>query len=520
MQTLAKLTPSDKIKSAIFGNYPLVYLLSWEEDRVERTLFNISRSSAEPRKYFNWTMTQGFRSIDGFIPNTQEPLKAIEFVLKSSDPGFYVLKDFHRHLETDIGLVRRLRDCYYLLKNQNKIVFLLSPLLYIPEELKREIHLIEIGLPSEEEIVPLLDEITRKHFKTTISDTTLRNSIVSGLKGFTYNEMQHVLNKIFFGKTQFSLAMLDQILLQKEQTTRKDGVLEFIYPRYHVEDIGGYENLKTWLRMRTHLFTRESITAGVPVPKGLLMMGISGCGKSLAVKVISSLWKLPLFRLDMANVFSGQYGSPESVFAQALHNVAAIAPTILWIDEIESGMIGVKEGTSGPAARIFATFLTWMQEKEALVFVAATANRIDLLPAEFIRKGRFDQVFYLGLPNESERVQIFNVHLSKRGFENTFDLGVLARATEGWNGAEIEHCVATALVEAHHEKRELNQSHLLRIITNTIPLSQTMTEQIKYIKSWAHSRAMNASAGGAGITGALPKVPNLGGSGPLTKPSN
>jgi SpoVK/Ycf46/Vps4 family AAA+-type ATPase len=508
MESQAKLSPSDQIKSAIFGSYPLVYLLTWEEDRVERMLFNIARSSAEPRKYFNWTMTQGFRSVEGFAANTQEPMKALEFILKSSDPGFYVLKDFHRHIETDLGLVRRVRDCYYMLKNQNKTIFFLSPLLYIPEELKKEIHLIEIGLPSEEEILPLLDEMARKHFKTPINDRVLRAAIVNGLKGFTYNEVQHVLNKIFFGKTQFSPAMLDQILLQKEQVTRKDGVLEFIYPRYRVDDIGGYDNLKGWLKMRSELFSGDGTARGAPPPRGLLMMGISGCGKSLAVKVISSLWNLPLFRLDMSSVFSGQYGAPEHVFAQAIRNVEAISPAILWIDEIESGIIGVKEGASGPASRIFATFLTWMQEKESQIFVAATANRIDMLPAEFIRKGRFDQVFFVGLPSEQERIQIFQVHLNKRGIGTKFDINILARATEGWNGAEIEHCVSAAMVESHHEKQDLNQNHLLKIITHTIPLSQTMTEQIKYIKSWAHSRAMNASLGsGSGTTQKLPQVP-------------
>jgi AAA+ superfamily predicted ATPase len=503
-----KLSPMDKIKGAIFGSYPLIYLLTWEEDRVERVLFNIARSSAEPRKYFNWTMTQGFRSIDGFIPDTREPMKALDFVLKSTETGFYVLKDFHRHIEMDIGLVRRLRDCYYMLKNQNKTIFLLSPLLYIPEELKREINLIEIGLPSEEEIIPLLDDVSRKHFKSSIQDRAMRNQIVNGLKGFTYNEIQHVLSKIFYGKTQFSHGMLDQILLQKEQVTRKDGMLEFIYPRYQINDLGGYDNLKSWLRMRADLFTPESIANRVPIPKGLLMMGISGCGKSLAVKVISSLWNLPLFRLDMGSVFSGHYGAPEYVFAQALRNIEAISPAILWIDEIESGIIGAKDGPSGPASRILSTFLTWMQEKESLVFVAATANRIDLLPAEFIRKGRFDQIFFVGLPTEDERTQIFNVHLQKLSIETSFDIGVLARATEGWNGAEIEHCVNAAVVEAQNEKQDLSQQHLLRIITNTIPLSQTMTEQIKYIKSWAHSRAMNASFGGKVSTGTLPKVPS------------
>lgn len=512
MEAPTKLSPVDKIKSAVFGGYPLVYLLTWEEDRVERMLFNIARTSAQPRSYFNWTMTKGFRSVEGFVPNTQAPVHALEFVLKSGEPGFYVLKDFHRHLENDLGLVRGLRDCYYLLKSQNKILFLLSPLVHIPEELKKEVNVIEIGLPSEDEIAQVVDEITHKYFKAIVQDHTLKNAIVSGLRGFTYNEIHHVLNKIFYGKTQFSLTMLDQILLAKEQVTRKDGILDFIYPRYKINDMGGYENLKKWLQMRANLFTPESIRKGVPIPRGLLMMGISGCGKSLAVKVIPSLWNLPLFRLDMGNVFSGQYGAPENVFAQALRNAEAIAPAILWVDEIESGLIGAKEGASGPTSRIFATFLTWMQEKESLVFVAATANRIDLLPAEFIRKGRFDQIFFVGLPNEQERKEIFQVHFRKRGIQNNFDLAVLARATEGWNGAEIEHAVAASLVEAHYEKQPFNQQHLLRILTITIPLSQTMTEQIKYIKSWAYSRAMSASPS-SGTTGQFPAVPRK--TGPL-----
>ncbi|MDW8412586.1 MAG: AAA family ATPase [Acidobacteriota bacterium] len=501
------VSPIDKIKGAVFGNYPIIYLLSWEEDRVERMLFNICKSLPENRKYFNWTFTQGFRSVEGFIQNTQEPMKALEFVLRSPSPGFYVLKDFHRHLADNLLLIRRLRDCYYMLKGQNKTIFLLGPVLNIPIELKKEIYLIEIGLPGEDEIRPILEDTSRKFFKTTIQDRALLNSIVNGLKGFTYNEIQHVLNKVFYGNSQFTLGMLDQILLQKEQITHRESPLEFIYPRYSIDDIGGYDNLKQWLKMRANLFTPEARDSGVPIPKGLLMMGISGCGKSLAVKVISTLWNLPLFRLDMGAVFSGQYGSPEMAFSQALRDVESIAPVILWIDEIEAGMTGVKDSGSSPASRILAAFLTWMQEKESMVFVAATANRIDLLPAEFIRKGRFDQVFFFGLPNERERVQIFKVHLQKRNITADFDFDVLAKATEGWNGAEIESCVASAIIEAHHEKQPLSQAHLLKVISHTIPLSQTMTEQIKQIKSWAHSRALSASPGATGMTGMLPKAP-------------
>jgi SpoVK/Ycf46/Vps4 family AAA+-type ATPase len=196
----------------------------------------------------------------------------------------------------------------------------------------------------------------------------------------------------------------------------------------------------------------------------------------------------------MSNVFSGAYGPPEQAFSRSIATIEAISPAVLWIDEIESGMIGVKEGTAGPAARILATFLTWMQEKDAMVFVAATANRIDLLPAEFIRKGRFDQVFFLDLPDEEERKSIFAVHLRRKNVDLTnFDLVVLAKATADWNGAEIEQAVHAAAIEAFNEGQPLSSPHLTRIVTRTIPLSRTMTEQIKYIKSWAHSRALNAS---------------------------
>ncbi|MBL8152133.1 MAG: AAA family ATPase, partial [Blastocatellia bacterium] len=308
------------------------------------------------------------------------------------------------------------------------------------------------------------------------------------------NEIQHVLNSLFFGKQLFTPSLIEQVLLEKEQITKKEGLLEFIYPRFKVEDIGGYNILKDWLGKRAKAFSRDAEKAGVSVPKGLLMMGISGCGKSLAVKVVSALWNLPLFRLDMSNIFSGAFGPPEQAFARALSTIEAISPAVLWIDEIESGMIGVKEGTAGSASRIFATFLTWMQEKDSLVFVAATANRIDLLPAEFIRKGRFDQVFFLDLPDEEERKSIFAVHLKRKNVDLTkFDLVVLAKSTVDWNGAEIEQAVHSAAIEAYNENQPLLPQHLTRIVTRTIPLSRTMTEQIKYIKSWAHTRALNAS---------------------------
>jgi SpoVK/Ycf46/Vps4 family AAA+-type ATPase len=263
-------------------------------------------------------------------------------------------------------------------------------------------------------------------------------------------------------------------------------------PRFSIDDIGGYDTLKTWLKKRRTLFSKEALDAGIPIPRGVLLMGISCCGKSLCVKTISTLWNLPLFRLDMNAVFGTP--NPEATFLKALRSVEAVSPAVLWIDEIEMGVGGYREGGDASMSRIFSGFLTWMQEKSALVFVAATANRIQLLPAEVIRKGRFDQVFFVDLPNEQERKQIFTIHLIKNRCDPAkFDLVFLAKATKGWNGAEIEQIVISSVVDAYSENRTLNEDDLNRVISSTVPLSITMEDQIKAIRSWAHDRALNAS---------------------------
>jgi len=285
---------------------------------------------------------------------------------------------------------------------------------------------------------------------------------------------------------------------EKRLLTKKEGLLEFVPQSVSLNDVGGLENLKEWLAKRSKAFSEDAERFGISPPRGLLMMGISGCGKSLSVKAISALWDLPLFRLDMNEVFSRASGTPEEAFNRALKTMESIAPAILWIDEIEMGVAGYSKSSGTESSRIFASFLTWMQEKDALVFVAATANRIDLLPAEVLRKGRFDQIFFLDLPNEEERKQIFRVHLEKRNNPaDKFNLTQLAKVTKAWNGAEIESCIVAAMVDAFNENRPLNDNDLYRAIAKTVPLSTTMVEQIKHIKGWAHDRAVRASKGSA-----------------------
>jgi hypothetical protein len=486
---------ADRLRKAVAAQYPLIYLFTWEEDRVERMVASLAQSAQPVVPVAVWTATRGLVIGDSPVGDTVDAHAVLEHVIATPQAGFYLLKDFHRELAGNPRLARRLRDAYYALKERGKFLCIVAPVIEIPEELKKEIYLVEISLPAEDEIAPVMDYYTHRHFKGTITDQNLRQSLVNGLKGLTYGEMQHVLNGTFAGQNQFHPDMVTRILLEKEQITRKDGLIEFIFPRYRPADLGGYPQLKKWLSQRIQLFTKEAAQAGITPPKGVLLMGISGCGKSLAVKVVSSLWNLPLFRLDMSNVYSGAYGTPENAFRRALTAADALAPCVLWIDEIESGIVGVKENVQGGGnTRIFSTFLTWMQEKDSAVFVAATANRIDLLPAEFIRKGRFDQVFFLDLPTEEERKQIFTIHLQKKGADMiAFDLLTLSKASDGWNGAEIEQLVEAAAIEAFNEKSRLAMDHLMKNLGRFVPLSKTMTEQIRQIRSWAYGRAINAS---------------------------
>lgn len=272
----------------------------------------------------------------------------------------------------------------------------------------------------------------------------------------------------------------------------RSGYIEYIADGATLGEVGGLEGLKKWLVERQKLFEmRDSLSAEI-VPKGLLLMGIPGCGKSLSIKAIASAFQLPLYRVDMIEIFSGRHGKPEGAFVQACRMMEDMAPAVLWFDEIEMGITSTDSG--GEQGRIFAFFLTWMQEKTKGLFVAATANRIDLLPAEMIRKGRFDEVFFVDLPLDAERFEIFKIHLNRRGANaSRFDIEQLVKLTIGWTGAEIEQCVVSAITQARLADREVNDMDLITIAVKIVPLSRTMKEQIIHIRSWAFERAVRAS---------------------------
>jgi SpoVK/Ycf46/Vps4 family AAA+-type ATPase len=275
---------------------------------------------------------------------------------------------------------------------------------------------------------------------------------------------------------------------------RKTGFLEFVPNRLDPDNIGGLDVLKEWVMKRHDLFTEEAVEKGLPTPKGILMMGISGCGKSLSAKAIASIWRVPLFRLDMNLVFSGLYGSPETAFHRALRAIESVAPAVLWIDEIENALGMTSETLTVEQSLTFSSFLTWMQERPPLVFVAATANRIQSLPAEVIRKGRFDEVFFCDLPNSDERKEIIRIHLRLNGVDpDTVEIDRLLYSTEGWSGAEIEQAVIAARIDAHREGVKVTLEHIRNHTVRMVPLSTTMAEQIAAIRNWVYNRATRAS---------------------------
>jgi SpoVK/Ycf46/Vps4 family AAA+-type ATPase len=324
-----------------------------------------------------------------------------------------------------------------------------------------------------------------------VSEDTLYQ-LGRALQGLSLDEARHAVRRALTVNPTLGLESLPSLFEEKRVLINRSGAIEFVSDSTDIGEVGGLEILKTWLMDRRKLFRqRENLSADI-VPKGVLVMGIPGCGKSLCVKAIASCFELPLYRIDMIDIFSGRHGQPESAFVEACHTLESMAPAVVWFDEIEMGITSAESG--GQQGRIFAFFLTWMQEKAAGLFVAATANRIDLLPAEMIRKGRFDEVFFVDLPNDEERVEIFRIHLERRGLDPAqFKLEQLVEFTIGWTGAEIEQCVVSAITRTRLEDRELTDTDLVRIAAKIVPLSRTMHEQINHIRAWAFERAVKAS---------------------------
>jgi len=353
--------------------------------------------------------------------------------------------------------------------------------------------LVDIPLPDIHEYVEEVRRLGTQYPGATIPED-MHSQIGLALRGLTMREAGHVMHSILGQGNLAGQNILDRIFREKEKALRRFGVLQYIPNRTDICNVGGLTVLKEWVNKRKKLFTQEALDANMPVPKGLLIMGISGCGKSMACKAIAGLWNVPLFRLDMNMVFSGMFGNPHAAFHRALSGIESVSPAVLWIDEIESALGMTLTSRTSEQTLTFSSFLTWMQERPALIFVAATANRIGSLPAEVIRKGRFDDVFFCDLPIEEERRDIIEIHLRLNGIDpKTIDLGGLLYLTREWSGAEIEQAIAAARIEAGYDGRPMTLDDIKYRMREMVPLSTTMAEQIREIREWSQYRAKRAS---------------------------
>ena len=485
------------LQDIIQSGRPLAYVRTAEEDRVTALLREAATTFfSPPAPLWIWTLTEGMRRDGaGSEGKAASPRAALDFVAAHDGPGLFLFKDFHEPLREAPEIRRRLRDLYEACLDRGKLVVVCSPVKFIPQEIERNLVYVELAVPDLPELRGFLereaDTLAAAGGTVDKSETTLAQ-LARALQGLTLDDARHALRRALAQRRTLDAESRTVLLEEKRLLVNRTGLIEYVPAEIDLDQLGGLGLMKKWLLERRRLFEmRDQLSAEI-VPKGVLVMGISGCGKSLSIKATASCFELPLYRIDMVEIFSGAHGKPESTFAQACHMLESIAPAVVWFDEIEAGIsTQAKEGELG---RIFGFFLTWMQEKARGLFVGATANRIDLLPAEMIRKGRFDEVFFVDLPLEEERLEIFRVHLRRRRIDPSgFDMEPLKKFTRGWTGAEIEQCVVSALTTARLEDRELTDTDLFNATGKIVPLSKTMREQVDLIRNWAFDRAVRAS---------------------------
>jgi SpoVK/Ycf46/Vps4 family AAA+-type ATPase len=495
----------EDLETLIRARYPIIYILSSEETRVQQLLARIAES--RQKNLFEWSCATGLLPAGASIQaqknrnsTTRDPLPALDQVIDQVEPAVFLFKDFHPFLtKANHAIIRKLKEIALHLKNSFKTIVLLSPVLEIPVELEKEITVLDFPLPAVEDFSELLDRIIEemKRFKQVAIhlDDSERARLLQAARGLTLGEAENVFARILVRKGRLSGEDVLDVLDEKRRIVRKNGLLEYYQVEEDFSCVGGLALLKDWLQKRALAFSGEAREFGLSAPRGVLLIGVQGCGKSLCAKAVASLWRVPLLRFDVGRMFGSFVGSSEENMRRAIGIAESVAPAILWVDEIDKAFSGSEHhGDSGTSARVLATFLTWLSEKKAPVFVVATANDISNLPPELLRKGRLDDIFFIDLPRIEERREIFAIHLARRGRDpGAFSLDDFAQASEGFSGAEIEEVVNSALYDAFYEQASLDNHHLLQVLRASVPLSRTMDEELHRLRDWAAGRARLAS---------------------------
>ena len=480
---------TDELTLLLKARYPIIYITTIEEDRVEYIIRKSIKTNLN-RSIYSWDFIDGYTNNpnnEGFAK--RNPVQALELIerLTPQTPALFLLKDFNRFL-TDISISRKLKNITRILKLQPKTIIIIGSELNIPKELYDLITVLQFQLPIDNEINY---ELKRLVDSLNIEiDQQILESLTRACQGLSLERIRRVLSKIIATYKTIDENSIQLLLNEKKQLISQTEILEYWSANETISKIGGVDNLKDWLKKRKISFGIQASNYGLPTPRGLLLVGIQGTGKSLTAKAIANEWQLPLLKLDVGKLFGGIIGESESRLRQMIELAETISPCILWIDEIDKAFSkNESKGDSGTSNRVLATFISWLSEKNKPVFVVATANNVDLLPLEIIRKGRFDEIFFLDLPQKQEREQIFKIHIQefRPNSWKSFDYSKLAQLSDSFSGAEIRQSIIEAMYHAFYEKREFTTEDICLALTQLIPLSQLENSQTLKLKNWAAS---------------------------------
>jgi len=480
---------TDELILYLKSRYPILHITSIEEERVEFIIRKSIKNNLK-RSIFTWDYVDGYTG----NPNhrrvaERNPIEALEFIerLNPETPAIFILKDYNRFIG-DLTVSRKLRNISRNLKLDPKTIIIVGSELNIPKELNDLITVMQFPLPTEDEINQELNRLIQ--ILNIEVEPKILESLVRSCQGLSLERIRRVLARIVASSQSIDENSTLILLSEKKQIISQTEILEYCSVNENIKNLGGLKNLKEWLNKRQTAFSLQATNYGLPIPRGLLLVGIQGTGKSLTAKAIATEWKLPLLKLDVGKLFGGLVGESESRLRQVINITETISPCILWIDEIDKAFTNLdSRGDSGTSNRVLATFISWLSEKKKPVFVIATANNIEVLPLEIIRKGRFDEIFFLDLPQQYEREEIFKIHLQQFRPNNweSFDCLKLSEKTEAFSGAEIRQTIIEAMYQAFYEQREFTTEDILNAIKEIIPLANLESEQMIKLKKWASS---------------------------------
>ena len=491
---------NDELTLLIKAKANVIEVVSYEDKRIQGFVNQAAKELG--MTWYVWNEANGLSRFDAHTKKFEKEddisdyLDILNFFTNNLESGaILVLQDFHHVLrKEDPRILRKIREILQDKSINNKVIVLSMPIKCVPDDLSKELSVVEIGLPDIKVLRTIAKSCLNEY---DVAQYEIADSVLEAALGLTIMEAELAFSKAIIEFGELSESGIPFIVKEKESIIRKTGLLEYYHSSTELGNIGGLENLKDWIARRGKSFSAEAREFGLETPKGILLLGVPGCGKSLTAKAVAKAWNYPLLRFDLGKVFGGIVGESENNVRKALDIAKAIAPCVLWIDEIEKGLSGVQSSgqtDGGTTSRVFGTLLTWMQEKTEPVFVIATANNIKDIPPELMRKGRFDEIFFVDLPSFEERKRIFSIHIESRNRKaGDFNIAALADATKGFSGSEIEECVKEGLQTAFSDGNDLNDNYILRAARETVPLSVTMGENLRKLREWAKFRARMAS---------------------------